>query len=168
VVVEDVKAQQSKGLSIIKISANCHKSARHRCIVQLCIITFGNIQTPINSLFCDEANFMLFKFKSKIEGDLIMLEFNARHMLQIIGKEAGPPGIIVADEMPKAVAALERAIAHEEAAMAAAKKAASEHPSGGENTATPADPVPLRQRSLPFMKLLKACSSAHTDIVWGV
>ena len=100
---------------------------------------------------------MLFKFKSKIEGDLIMLEFNARHVLQIIGKEAGPQGIIVAGEMPGAIAALDKAIAAEEATVAAA-----------ENTATPADPIPLRQRSLPFMKLLKACSSANTDIVWGV
>lgn len=100
---------------------------------------------------------MLFKFKSKIEGDLIMLEFNARHVLQIIGKEAGPQGIIVAGEMPGAIAALDKAIAAEEATVAAA-----------ENTATPADPIPLRQRSLPFMKLLKACDSAKADIVWGV
>lgn len=111
---------------------------------------------------------MLFKFKSKIEGDLIMLEFNARHMLQIIGKEAGPQGIIVASEMTGAIDALDRAIATEEAAVAAAKKASAEHPAADENTATPADPVPLRQRSLPFMKLLKACSSANADIVWGV
>ena len=111
---------------------------------------------------------MLFKFKSKIEGDLIMLEFHARQVLQIIGKEAGPQGIIVAGDMPSAIAALENAIATEEAALAAAKKAAAEHPSATENTPTPADPIPLRQRSLPFMKLLKACSSANADIVWGV
>ncbi len=114
---------------------------------------------------------MLFKFKSKIEGDLIMLEFNARHVLQIIGKEAGPQGIIVASEMAGAIAALDKAIATEEAAIAAAKKASTESAESAtavENTASPADPVPLRQRSLPFMKLLKACNSANTNIVWGV
>lgn len=117
---------------------------------------------------------MLFKFKSKIEGDLIMLEFNARHVLQIIGKEAGPQGIIVAGEMADAIAALDKAIATEEAAIAAAKKASTEFAefaesaTAVENTASPADPVPLRQRSLPFMKLLKACNSANTNIVWGV
>lgn len=111
---------------------------------------------------------MLFKFKSKIEGDLIMLEFNARHVLQIIGKEAGPQGIIVADEMAAAIAALDKAIAAEEAAIASAKKAAAESASAVEKTAPLADPIPLRQRSLPFMKLLKACNSAHADIVWGV
>lgn len=114
---------------------------------------------------------MLYKFKSKIEGDLIMLEFNARHVLQIIGKEAGPQGIIVAGEMAGAIAALDKAIAAEEAAIAAAKKArteSSEPATAVQNTAPLADPIPLRQRSLPFMKLLKACSSAQTDIVWGV
>lgn len=111
---------------------------------------------------------MLFKFKSKIEGDLIMLEFHARQVLQIIGKEAGPQGIIVASDMPNAIAALDKAIVAEETAVAAAKKVATEHASATENTPTPTDPVPLRQRSLPFMKLLKACSSANVDIVWGV
>ncbi|MEO6294185.1 MAG: DUF1840 domain-containing protein [Burkholderiaceae bacterium] len=114
---------------------------------------------------------MLFKFKSNIEGDLIMLEFNARHVLQIIGKEAGPQGIIVASEMAGAIAALDKAIATEEAAIAAAKKASTESAESAmavENTASPADPVPLRQRSLPFMKLLKACNIANTNIVWGV
>lgn len=114
---------------------------------------------------------MLYKFKSKIEGDLIMLEFNARHVLQIIGKEAGPQGIIVAGEMAGAIAALDKAIATEEAAVAAAKKAlteSSESAKAADNTSAPADPIPLRQRSLPFMKLLKACASANTDIVWGV
>ena len=107
---------------------------------------------------------MLFKFKSKIDGDLIMLEFHARQVLQIIGKEAGPQGIILASEMPGAIAALDKAIADEEAATAYVAAEKSE----GENTGTPADPVPLRQRSLPFLKLLKACISANCDIVWGV
>ncbi|MDO8774644.1 MAG: DUF1840 domain-containing protein [Burkholderiaceae bacterium] len=111
---------------------------------------------------------MIFKFKSKIEGDLIMLEFSARHILQIIGKEPSPQGIILPADMPAAIAALEQAIAREEAAILAAKKAASE--SGEAQSAKPAgaDVVPLRQRSLPFIGLLKACSSANTQIVWGV
>ena len=111
---------------------------------------------------------MLFKFKSKIEGDLIMLDLNARYVLQIIGKEAGPQGIIVAGEMAGAITALDKAIAAEETAIATTKKASAESATAVENTAPLADPIPLRQRSLPFMKLLKACNSANTDIVWGV
>lgn len=111
---------------------------------------------------------MIFKFKSKIEGDLIMLEFNARHLLQIIGKEANPQGIILPADMPAAIAALEQAIAREEAAILTAKKAASEPADVQGASPASTDVVPLRQRSLPFIDLLKACHSANTEIVWGV
>ena len=50
---------------------------------------------------------MLYKFKSKATGDLIMLEPNGRRMLEIVGKEPGPKGIILAQDMPVAIAALE-------------------------------------------------------------
>ena len=38
---------------------------------------------------------MLYKFKSKAAGDLIMLEPNGRRVLQIIGKDPQPQGIIL-------------------------------------------------------------------------
>ena len=41
---------------------------------------------------------MLYKFKSKAAGDLIMLEPNGRRVLQIIGKEPGPKGIVLPEE----------------------------------------------------------------------
>ena len=50
---------------------------------------------------------MLYKFKSKASGDLIMLEPNGRRMLEIIGKTPGPQGIIEVHQMAAAVAALE-------------------------------------------------------------
>lgn len=48
---------------------------------------------------------MLYKFKSKAAGDLIMLEPNGRRVLEIIGKDAGPKGIILPEEMPGAIGA---------------------------------------------------------------
>ena len=57
---------------------------------------------------------MLYKFKSKASGDLIMLEANGRRVLEIIGKDAGPTGIILPEQMPAAIAALEAAIVLEE------------------------------------------------------
>ena len=53
---------------------------------------------------------MLFKFKSQATSDLIMLEANGRRVLEIIGKDAGPKGIILPEQMPAAIAALEAAI----------------------------------------------------------
>jgi hypothetical protein len=72
---------------------------------------------------------MLYKFKSKSTGDLIMLQPDGRRVLQIIGKDASPggvgeSGIILPEQMPDAIAALEAAIAQDEADKAAATAAA--------------------------------------------
>ena len=72
---------------------------------------------------------MLYKFKSKAAGDQIMLEPNGRRVLQAIGKDAGPKGIIQPPEMAPAIAALESAIAEEEAQQ---KRAAEEAKAKGE------------------------------------
>jgi Domain of unknown function (DUF1840) len=111
---------------------------------------------------------MLYKFKSKIDGDLIMLELHARHVLQIIGKEAGPQGIILPADMPAALAALEQAISRDEAAKLAASKVIKETVGDPDANPVTADVVSLRQRTLPFINLLKSCHSANTSIVWGV
>lgn len=107
---------------------------------------------------------MLYKFKSKAAGDLIMLEPNGRRVLEIIGKDAGPKGIILPEEMPAAMQALEAAIQREEAEQQAA---ADEAAAKGE-VPPRSDAVSLRQRALPFIDMLKRCSSAGKEIVWGV
>ena len=107
---------------------------------------------------------MLYKFKSKAAGDLIMLEPNGRRVLEIIGKDPGPKGIIEPAQMPAALAALEAAITREESEQQAAideAKAKGEVP--------PKSPeVSLRQRAVPFVDMLKRASAAGKEIVWGV
>ena len=107
---------------------------------------------------------MLYKFKSKAAGDLIMLEPNGRRVLQVIGKDPGPKGIILPEQMPPAIEALEAAIAQEEAeqkAMVEEAKAKGEVPPKFEA-------VSLRQRALPFIDMLRRCHKADAEIVWGV
>lgn len=107
---------------------------------------------------------MIYKFKSKAAGDLIMLEPQGRRVLEIIGKDAGARGIITAVQIPTAIGALEAAIAQEEAM----KKAA------GTEGAEPGDAQPgvegisLRQRAKPFLDMLRRCNAAQADVVWGV
>ena len=67
---------------------------------------------------------MLYKFKSKAAGDLIMLEPNGRRVLEIVGKDPGPKGIILPEQMPAAIQALEAGIALEEAQQKAGGAAA--------------------------------------------
>lgn len=107
---------------------------------------------------------MLYKFKSKATGDLIMLEPNGRRVLEIIGKDAGPKGIILPEEMPAAVKALETAITREEAEQ----KAAIEEAQAKGQVPPRFDAVSLRQRAVPFLDMLKRCSQAGKEIVWGV
>lgn len=107
---------------------------------------------------------MLYKFKSKAAGDLIMLEPNGRRVLQIIGKDPGPTGIIEPRQMGGAISALEAAIAAEEADQQAAiaqARARGEEPPRFEG-------VSLRQRAVPFIDMLRRCEQADKEIVWGV
>lgn len=107
---------------------------------------------------------MLYKFKSKAAGDLIMLEPNGRRVLEIIGKDAEPRGIILPEQMPSAIRALEGAVDKEEAdqrAMVEEAKAKGVSPPRF-------DSVSLRQRAVPFLDMLRRCEKAGQEIVWGV
>ena len=104
---------------------------------------------------------MLYKFKSKNAGDVIMLEPNGRRVLEVIGKDTGPTGIILASEMPLAVQALQDAIELEESSQQSVED--------GANSATPhIDGPGLRQRAMPFIDMLRRNATANTDVVWGV
>jgi hypothetical protein len=107
---------------------------------------------------------MLYKFKSKAAGDLIMLEPNGRQVLQIIGKDPSPTGIVEPAQMTSAIQALESAIAREEAEQ---KKAEDEAKAKGEKAFRP-DGISLRQRAVPFIDMLRRAEKAGEDIVWGV
>ena len=108
---------------------------------------------------------MLYKFKSKAAGDLIMLEPNGRRVLEIIGKDAGPKGIILPEQMPAAIAALEAAIAREEAEQKAATdeaKAKGEVPPRFDGASRCAS------APCPSSTCCSAASKAGKEIVWGV
>ncbi len=108
---------------------------------------------------------MLFKFKSKATGDLIMLEPNGRRVLQLIGKSPDPKGIIQPAQMTAAITALEAAVAQEEAAQKAAEQEAE---AKGEKLPPKADAVSLRQRAVPFIDMLRRAQAADQEVVWGV
>ena len=110
---------------------------------------------------------MLYKFKSKVTADLIMLEPNGRKVLQLIGR-GGPTsllkGILLPPDMPLAIAALERAIADDEAAQ---QERLEEAQAAGEKL-PPAETVSLRQRAVPFVDMLRRCHQADEEVVWGI
>lgn len=108
---------------------------------------------------------MLYKFKSKDTGDVIMLEPNGRHVLEIIGKEPGPKGIILPEQMAPAIAALHAAIAHEESSAQAVVDAGDTQPPSEEMRAAA---IGLRQRAMPFIEMLERNLKDGNSVVWGV
>lgn len=109
---------------------------------------------------------MLYKFKSKVASDIIMLEPNGRHILTLWGRaqeEEMRKGILLAADMPAAIAALEEAIAMDDAQRAQEAMIAQEK---GEEKAQGG--VGLRQRALPLLDMVRRSHAAGKDITWGV
>jgi len=109
---------------------------------------------------------MLYRFKSQASADVVMLEANARHLLDIIGKSAGPSGIITVDQMPAAIAALEAAVQRE--AQISHHGNHDPHAVEDHDAQAEAQHVGLHQRATPLIQMLKASHAEAKDIVWGV
>jgi hypothetical protein len=111
---------------------------------------------------------MLFKFKSKNTGDIIMLPTHAQQILSILGRDAesvaSGKGIVQAEQIPTALVALHEAIVAEEAARDAAVAQALAN-----NEPPPVfAEVSLRQRAQPFIEMLRRCETDGDNVVWGV
>ena len=109
---------------------------------------------------------MLYRFKSKATGDVVMLEPNGRQVLQILGKDHDGPGIIMPEQIPAAIEALRAAVAAEEAEQARRREEAQAQ--GEEPTEPLEERVPLRVRVAPFIEMLQHCQREGCEVVWGV
>ena len=93
---------------------------------------------------------MLYKFKSKACGDVIMLQAHGQRMLEIIGKyrpdDPGAAGILLPEQMTKALRDLEDAIDEEDHAREQALAQASSQGLPPPRFEGPA----LRHRALPL------------------
>lgn len=107
---------------------------------------------------------MLYKFKSKAAGDVIMTQPVGDRVLQALGREPAAQGIFLAADLPGLIQTLERAIEDEEQArlrLEAEAQARNETP-------PPREAVSLRQRAWPLIEMMKRALEADKEIVWGV
>jgi len=102
---------------------------------------------------------MLYKFKSKAAGDVIMLGPNGDQVMRLVGREPAAKGIFEVAHMPQLIAALEQAVAADDAAR---KQAADDGEATGKG-----DGVSLRQRVWPLVEMLRRCHAAREVITWG-
>jgi hypothetical protein len=101
---------------------------------------------------------MIYKFRSKAAGDVIMTQPVGERVLALIGKDRTPQGIIEVDQLPAAIAALEAAVAAE------APRSANED---DDAAAGRADRVSLRQRAWPMVEMMKRALAERQPITWG-
>ncbi|MES2101545.1 MAG: DUF1840 domain-containing protein [Pseudomonadota bacterium] len=107
---------------------------------------------------------MIYKFKSKAAGDVIMTGPAGDDVLRVIGKSPAAQGIIETGSMSGAIAAIEQAVAADEGARAQAEKDAAAEG----KTLGPRDGITLRQRAWPLVEMMKRSIAEGADIVWGV
>ena len=107
---------------------------------------------------------MIYKFKSKASGDIIMMGPTGDALLRAIGRQPAPTGIIEPAAMPAAMVAIEQAVQADEAARADAERDAAAR---GERLAPP-DGVALRQRLWPMRDMLQRAAAEAEPVVWGV
>ena len=103
----------------------------------------------------------MYRFKSRADGDLIMMGPAGDAVLRIIGREPATQGIVETQALPAAIAAIERAVAADEATRQEAGPDAAAAAGGG-------DKVSLRQRAWPLLEMMRRSHAEGADIVWGV
>lgn len=119
---------------------------------------------------------MIYEFKSRATGSVIMTKPVAEWILQIVGKTPGKTGIITVEQMPGAIDSLNRAIAEEKRQLseieASGNAPQSMNGSGrdGDEQASGEDHymVSLAQRAFPFIEMLQTAHRAGKDVTWGV
>ena len=122
---------------------------------------------------------MLFEFKSRATGNVVMTSDVGKKVLPLIGKSPEPKGIITVEQMPTAIAALEAACKRETQLAQAAKDKArrggtSDPASPGAADAADADDgddphlIGICQRVFPLIEMMKTAHAAGKDITWGV
>jgi hypothetical protein len=106
----------------------------------------------------------MYRFKSKADGDLLMMAPVGDQILRIIGREPAKQGIVEAAALPGAIAALQQAIATADGDRRDDR--ASRGDDDGASGGAPA--VGLAQRAWPMLEMMRRSLAERADIVWGV
>lgn len=107
---------------------------------------------------------MLYRFKSKAGGDVVMLADSGDAVLRLMGRGPAPQGILEVADLPGLIQALEAGVAADEAQFQQAVDAAK---AAGE-PAPRRQGVSLRQRAWPLHELMQRSQRESVDVVWGV
>ena len=121
---------------------------------------------------------MIYEFRSRATGTVVMTAKVAERLLGLIGKPAGAQGIITVAQLPDAIAQLHAAVAEERQARSVARAAIHETQATGASASTSghdedesagaAQAIPLEARAQPLIEMFERSLAAGRDITWGV
>ena len=127
---------------------------------------------------------MIYEFKSRATGTVVMTGLIGKQVLQIIGKSPDPRGIITVEQIPAAIAALKEAVGEERIRQAeraahagdggaayGARRPDDDHDAARDRSPED-DPehayVSLAQRVFPLIEMMEAAHKAGKDVTWGL
>ena len=111
---------------------------------------------------------MIYKFKSKASGDVIMLGPVGDRVLTLMGKEPALRGIVPPEAMPAAIQALVEAVRQDDELRASLGRNPQEGAADADAPTLHPGAISLRQRAWPLVDMMKRCQAAAEPIVWGV
>ncbi len=109
---------------------------------------------------------MLYRFRSKASGDVLMLGPQGDELLRAIGREPAAAGIIEPSAIPDALSRLSEAIALDDQVRSRSRGDDARREAADE--ATGRDTVSLRRRWWPMVEMMRRCHGQDEAIVWGV
>lgn len=110
---------------------------------------------------------MLYEFKSRATGTVVMTGPVAEQVLAVVGKAPGPQGIFTVEQMGPAIAALQAAVERERTERESDPRDADRH-RDDEDEADRTPSISLAQRAWPLMDMLRAARAADQVVTWGI
>jgi hypothetical protein len=110
---------------------------------------------------------MIYEFKCKATGNLIMTQSVGDQVLDLLGKRS-PKGIITVLEMPLVLQTLRHAFEKSQAEQKALRDQNNlNKDTEFENRERPPT-ISLAQRLVPFIEMIERAHAAEKDVMWGV
>ena len=103
---------------------------------------------------------MIYTFRSKAAGDLIMLGEHGDRVMKLLGREPAVKGIFEARDLGALIARLESAVADEPAPKPEPGKDNSDDDRGAL--------VAMKTRVWPLIEMMRRAQAANVPVVWGV
>jgi hypothetical protein len=111
---------------------------------------------------------MVITFQSRAAADVIMLGEHARQFLKLLGKDPdSTQGIVTVEQLPEAIARLEKAIEADRDRARAAERADPDKDDDEDAPKGMAAPVSLHQRGWPLLEMMRTSLAEDKPVTWG-